>query len=107
MSLHKCTDSPEPLLLIFTKYDVDDVSDQCNPFITLCSGNVSYGIETILQSDYRKMTIKWSFSYNCFVKFCGEKFGCHSMTMLYPNPCYINVCYKGTALYNPMSCTKL
>ena len=49
------------------------------------------------------MTIKWSFSYNSFVKFHGEKFGCHSMTMLYPNPCNNNVYYKGTVLYNCMS----
>ena len=28
---------------------------------------------TILQRNYRKMTIKWSFSYNSFVKFHGTK----------------------------------
>ena len=28
---------------------------------------------TILQTNYRKMTIKWSFSYKSFVKFHGKK----------------------------------
>ena len=28
-----------------------------------------------------------------------KKIGSHIMTMLYPNPCYKDVCYKGTALY--------
>ena len=28
---------------------------------------------TILQRNYRKMTIKWPFSYNFFVKFHGTK----------------------------------
>ena len=28
---------------------------------------------TILQRNYRKATILWSFSYNSFVKFHGEK----------------------------------
>ena len=45
------------------------------------------------------MTMKWSFSYNSFVKFHGKKFGSHNTTMLYPNPCYKKVCYKGTTLY--------
>ena len=45
---------------------------------------------TILQRNYRKMTIKWSFSYNSFVK---RSF----MTILYPkNHCHNKVCYKGT-----------
>ena len=33
------------------------------------------------------------------VKFHGKKFGSHSMTVIYPNRCYKEVCYKGTALY--------
>ena len=41
---------------------------------------------TILQRNYRKMTILWSFSYNSFVKFHGKKLDSHNMTMLYPNP---------------------
>ena len=52
---------------------------------------------TILQRHYRKITIKWSFSYNSFVKFHGKNIWGHSMTVLYPNPCYREVCYKGTA----------
>ena len=45
------------------------------------------------------MTIKWSFSYNSFVKFHGKKNW--DITLLYPNPCYNEVCYKGTALQLP------
>ena len=54
---------------------------QTSPFITLCSGSI--GMDrvicepcykgTILQGHYRKMTMKWSFSYNSFVKFHGKK----------------------------------
>ena len=53
---------------------------QCHLVITLClrsigmdrviSGSCYKG--TILQKKYRKMTIKWSFSYNSFVKFHGK-----------------------------------
>ena len=50
---------------------------------------------TILQRNYRKMTILWSFPYNSFVKFQVK----HNMTVLYPNLCSNEVCYKGTALY--------
>ena len=39
---------------------------------------------TILQRNYRKMTMKWSFSYNSFVKFCGQIIWSHNMTGLYP-----------------------
>ena len=49
--------------------------------------------------NYRKMTISWSFSNNSFVKFHGQKLESHNMTTLYPNPCYNEVCYIGTALY--------
>ena len=43
------------------------------------------------------MTILWSFSYNSFVKFHNfEKLW--SDNLLYPNLCYNEVCYKGTAL---------
>ena len=46
------------------------------------------------------MTILWSFSYNFFVKFYGKNLGATIWsTMLYPNLCYNDVCYKGTALY--------
>ena len=58
-----------------------------NPFISeLCYKG------TILQRNYRKMTIKWSFSLNSFVKFHCKKFGSHNMTVLYPNLCYNEVC---------------
>ena len=40
------------------------------------------------------MTMEWSFSYNSFVKLHGKKYGNPNMTMLYPNLCYIEVCYK-------------
>ena len=51
---------------------------------------------TILQKNYRKMTIPWSFSYNPFVKFHGKINGSHNMTVLYPNLCYKKVFYKRT-----------
>ena len=54
-------------------------------------GELCY-IGTILQRSYRKMTISWSFSYDKF-------FLSHNITVLYPNPCYKEVCYKGTDLY--------
>ena len=49
--------------------------------------------DTILQSNYRKMTIKWSFTYSSFVKFHGKKW-----EPQYPNLRFKEVCYKGTAL---------
>ena len=45
----------------------------------------------ILQKNYRKITISWSFSYNFFVKFHGKNFWSHNMTVLYPNPGYSEV----------------
>ena len=60
--------------------------------------------ETILQRNYRKMTIPWSFSNNSFVKFHATKFGCPNMTVLYTHPCYTcynKICYKGTSLNLP------
>ena len=39
---------------------------------------------TILQRNYRKMTIPWSFFYNSFVKFHGKINWSHNMTVLYP-----------------------
>ena len=56
--------------------------------------------EIILQRNYRKMTILWSFSYNSFVKFHGKIFSSHNVTVLYSNLWYNKVCYKGTALYS-------
>ena len=46
----------------------------------------------------RKMTIRWSFSYNSFVKFHGKKIETTTQ-LLYPNLCYNKVCYKVTELY--------
>ena len=40
---------------------------------------------TILQRNYRKITIIWSFSYNLFVKFHGEKMESTTWT------CYIQI----------------
>ena len=79
---------------------------QCSSFITLCLGSIGMGCViselcykvTILQRNYWKMDILWSFSYNFFVKFCAERFWCHIMFLFYQNLCYIKVCYKGTAL---------
>ena len=49
---------------------------QCSHFITLYLGSIGmYHViselcfqEAILERNYRKMTISWSFSYNSFVK---------------------------------------
>ena len=54
---------------------------QCCPFIKLRLGSIgmdcvigtSYYKGTILQRNYRKMTIPWSFSYNFFAKLHGKK----------------------------------
>ena len=49
--------------------------------------------ETILQRNYRKITIKWPFSCNFLCKIQWQKYGSHNMTFLYNK-----VCNKGTAL---------
>ena len=54
---------------------------------------------TILQRNYRKMTIKWSFSYNSFVKFHGTKIWEPQHDQVLSNMCYKEACYKGTVLY--------
>ena len=64
-----CTGSSESIL----------VKIQYSPFIMLNLGSIGMDRDisgpcykgTILQRNYRKMTIKWSFSYNSFVKFYG------------------------------------
>ena len=43
--------------------------------------NESFYKGTILQRNFRKMTISSSFSYNLFVKFHGQKIGNHKMTV--------------------------
>ena len=45
------------------------------------------------------MTFLWSFSYNALVGFHGKIFGSHNMTVLYPNLCYNEACYKEATLY--------
>ena len=43
----------------------------------------------LLQRNYRKKTIKWSFSYNFFVKFHGMKIWKPQHDhVIYPHPCY-------------------
>ena len=63
----------------------------CSPFIKPCLGSIgmdrviseSFYKGTNLQRNCRKMTILWSFSYNTFLKFHGnKKFGSHNMTVL-------------------------
>ena len=44
---------------------------------------------TILQRNYRKMTMQWSFSYNFFVKLHGKKiWKPQHENVIYSNPCY-------------------
>ena len=61
----------------------------------------SYYKGTILQSNNRKMTISWSFSYDSFVKFNGKKKWApqhdHVSSVLYQNLYYNEVCNLGTA----------
>ena len=53
---------------------------QCCPYIMLCLGSIgmehviseSCYTETILLKNYRKMSMKLSFSYNSFVNFHGK-----------------------------------
>ena len=55
---------------------------------------------TILQRNYRKMAILWSFSCNSFVKFHGKYIGglvSHNMTVLYPNQFYKG---QGTKIFH-------
>ena len=51
-------------------------------------------------SMYRKMTTVFLFFFPIIVKFYGKKIRSHNMTMLYLNPYYNNMCYKGTVLYS-------
>ena len=55
----------------------------------------SYFKGTILLKNYWKMTILWAFSYNFIVKFHIKKILEPNTTLLYPNPCSNEVCYKG------------
>ena len=60
---------------------------ECSPFIMLCLGSIGMDSVisescykgTILQMNYRKMTIKWLFSYNSFVKY-GSQLSSRHMT---------------------------
>ena len=79
---------------------------QYSPFIMLCLGSI--GIDcvisescyngTILQRNYRKMTILWSFSYNSFVNFHGTKNWEPEHDCVISNLHYNEVRYKGSAL---------
>ena len=44
--------------------------------------------------------MKWSFSYNSFVKFLAKKIWEQQHNCVNPNPCYSEVCFKGTALFS-------
>ena len=65
-------------------------SIQCSPFIMLCSGCIGMDCYTwimlykgtILQNNYRKMTISWSFSYNSFVKFSKKVRSCKHLLVI-------------------------
>ena len=48
--------------------------------------------------------VKWSFSYNFLVKFDGNKVWEPNMAMLYPNPCYNEVCYNPRQLTTIVVC---
>ena len=61
-----------------TSQNLDKIEGvQCSPFIMLCLGSIGNDHAmsepcykgTILQKNYRKMTIIWSFFINSFVKF--------------------------------------
>ena len=78
---------------------------RCSSFITSCLGSIGIDpvisdfvfLSEILQKNYKKMTMLWSFSCNSFVKFMV--YGSHNITVLYPNLCKIEACYKGNVLY--------
>ena len=79
-------------------------NEVCHKGITMYSDHIEECIlcykGTILQRNYRKMTIVWSFSYNSYVKFYGKNIGSHDMTVLYPNMfLYNEVCCKGIVMY--------
>ena len=69
-------------------------------YVPLCLGEDNHVYEgTILQRNYRKMTISWSFFYNSFVKFLHIKNIWEPQhDLLYPNLCYNEACFKGTGL---------
>ena len=55
----------------------------------------------ILQRDFGKMTIKWSFSYNSFVKFPGKKKNWEKQhNMLYSSPCSYIVYHMTLLLFS-------
>ena len=57
-------------------------------------------IEIILQRNYRKMTILWSFSNNSFVKFHGTKFREPQY-----DPCYTIICVIMRCVIKGLHCT--
>ena len=58
---------------------------QCSPFIMLYLGSI--GMDRVISEP----CYSWSFSYNSIVNTMEN--------MLYQNPCYNKVCFKGTLLY--------
>ena len=77
-----------------------NISADKKSMIFIAIGALRVIMQQFYKMKYRKMIILWSFSYNSFIKFPWEKkFGNHNMAVLYPNLCYNEVCYKGTALY--------
>ena len=60
---------------------------------------------TILQKNYRKMTILWSFSYNSFVKFNGKNIWEPQHDCVITSSYYNQVCYVGAVLYSNVSLT--
>ena len=73
------------------------VKIQFSPFIMLRLAAI--GMDHF-KVNHVKMTIKLSFSYNTFINSMVKKFGSQNMTYIhyYPNLCYNELCYKGTAL---------
>ena len=78
---------------------------QFSSFIILCFGfiGIVHVISklcykgTNLQRNYRKMTIKWSFSYNSFVKFHGATTWC----------CYIQICVIVRCVIKALHCNHI
>ena len=60
----------------------------------LCLGSIDMD-HVISEQQCVKGTILQNI-YNAFVKYNGKKNGSHDMTVLHPNLCYNEMCYKGT-----------
>ena len=60
----------------------------------------------ILQRNYRKMTVSWSFFLNSFVKLHGKNVWKPQHDRVIFQFCYNWVCCKGTALYTELLITQ-